>query len=62
MVNIMWYVEAHGIGDSGARAACEPLPVFGTTSRVIHSAFVWFGGPIGEAEDFSAMRKIVILK
>ena len=47
--SITWSVAARGIGDNGARTACGLPPVFGTISRVIHSAFVWFGNPIGES-------------
>ena len=48
-VNITWCVAARGIGGNGARAAFALLPAFGTTSRVIHSAFVWFGNPFGKS-------------
>ena len=61
-VSITWCVVAHGIGGNGARAASEPPPVSGITLRVIHLVFAWFGNPLGEADDFSAMRKMAILK
>ena len=46
--NITWCAAVRGIGDDGVRAASEPPLVFGTTSRVTHSAFVWSGDPLGK--------------
>ena len=41
-VNTTWCVAARGIEGNGVRVAFALLPVFGTTSRVTRSAFVWF--------------------
>ena len=52
-VNITWCVAARGIEGNGVRVASEPPPVFGTTLRVIHSAFVWFGDPLGKSSIYN---------
>ncbi len=48
-VNTTWCVAARGIEGNGVRVAFALLPVFGTTSRVTRSAFVWFGNPFDKS-------------
>ena len=53
VASITWCAAVRGIGAGGVRVASELPLVFGTTSRVTHSAFVWFGDLIGKSSIYN---------